>query len=443
MNLLWDNIVDTQQDVNNLVPPKTPFKDVLTFGNGSAHRFWRIFKGWKASEGGSEIRPHETDTRDYVRLTHRFGIFAKMKYVVNKENVTRLGYTGHYAEGNNCVLARLSSAVPTSVEDRFTPAIAAKFFAGKGHESQVLIAQHDIGGQSSGFDHTVNPPKAKSIDNNFYSKYLSNILSFEKGVLSGVGAFSRFFYTAQYYSRNILKLDYVFDPRELQASHLAQVNEKGDTISSPKGPRFIWVVPPSEGFKNKFGDMAKNDSDFRKHFMSLNKNNSNPGGAAGTEVFKIYGSDVWTYEPEKDAVHIGSLVADSDFVASEAADVRVFFKHAIQFHPIPEAEGKPNPYSRDYSYNEWNEQLFTDDCALGARASEIEPSEKDELNGSFLKDAIVFNPRIGKNGEWCFGKIMTDKIKAELGPKLEKKKVDFTKYLEKFEPKLKNKLNRL
>ena len=38
---------------------------------------------------------------------------------------------------------------------------------------------------------------------------------------------------------------------------------------------------------------------------------------------------------------------------------------------------------------------------------------------------------------------MTDKIKAELGPKLEKKKVDFTKYLEKFEPKLKNKLNRL
>ncbi len=137
------------------------------------------------------------------------------------------------------------------------------------------------------------------------------------------------------------------------------------------------------------------------------------------------------------------LVADSDFVASDAADVRVFFKHFIQFHPIPEAEGKPNPYTRDYSYKDWNESLFTDNCALGVRASEIIPSKENELNGSFLKDSIALKPRTGKNGEWCFAEFMGKRIKAVLGAKLESRQGDFLDLLKDNETELENKLKNL
>ncbi|RZA23868.1 MAG: hypothetical protein EOP10_11555, partial [Proteobacteria bacterium] len=272
LDILWKKIEDTQQTEAKMMAPKGKLKEVLAFGTGSALRFWRIFEGWGQNEGGSELRPYEKNSTDFVRLTHRYGTLAKMRFVVDKAAVQKLGYTGQYAQGNDCVLGRLSSAVPTSVVDRFTPAVAAKFFTGGSNESQVLIVQHDIGGQSSGTDFTVNPPREKTPDNNFYTHYLSNRLSFEKGVYSGVGAFSRFFYTAQYFSKNVLNLPFIFDPRELQASHLAERNVDGTKVAAPKGPRFVWYTAPSDNVKANFADMAAKDRDFRKHFMSLNGN---------------------------------------------------------------------------------------------------------------------------------------------------------------------------
>lgn len=418
LDIMWNQIVATQQDEATMLPAKSNFAEVVAFGNGSAARFWRIFEGWSAGEGGSEIRPYEEGlNKKYVRLTHRFGTVAKMKFVVNAEAVKKLGYTGQYAEGNDCVLGRLSSAVPTTVEERFTPAVATKFFTDGPNESQVLIVQHDIGGQSSGTDYTVNPPKEKGIDNNFYTKYLSNRLSFEKGVLSGVGAFSRFFYTAQWYSRNVLKLDYIFDPRELQASHLANRRPNGETVAKPKGPRFVWMSAPTPDMKAEFGAMAAKDLDFRKHFLSLNSRGSS------LPVFNVYASDTWTYDPPKDATLIGQLITNSPFVVSEAADVRLFFKHAIQFHKIPETEGKPNPYTQDFPFAEWNDKLFTDECRLGVKAEEVTPKNLEDLNGSFIWDAALnpFKMRKNKEGKPCLVGIIEGKLEETAGPALEKK----------------------
>ncbi|HYX37554.1 MAG TPA: hypothetical protein VE954_31005 [Oligoflexus sp.] len=435
LEMVWDRIEGTAQQPDALYAPESDFKDVVTFGNGSALRFWKIFSGWtkfdwagsKAKDSdfyGSEIRPYrEGHLRDTVRLTHRFGVNVKMSYVP-LEGAAQLGLTGQYATRNDCVLGRLSSAVPTSVKERFTPAIAAKFFVDGASESQVLIAQHDIGGQSFEKDAAGQP----IIDNNFYSKYLSNRLSFEKGNLSGVGAFSRFFYTAQYFSRHILGLNYIFDPRELQANHLAEMNVNGQKVENPKGPRFVWMVPPSAATKEMFRQKAQSDLDFRRHFLALN--GSLELGQA--PIFLVYGSDTWTYEPETEATLIGKLVVNSDFVVSEAADVRLFYKHAIQFQKIPDAVGETSPYTHDYAFSEWKDELFTSDCALGIQEKEVWPLNlvafrgkeslypslnfsQGSLEGTFLVNATV-NPasvRLSRNHEWCLAKFVEKKLKAD------------------------------
>ncbi len=420
LDLLWNKIVETKQPDNDLLPPNSVKKEVLTFGNGSAVRFWRAFTGWESKDGGSDIRPYENGTNNYIRLTHRYGVLAKLRFVVNKEAVSQLGYTGHYAEGSNCILGRLSSAVPTSVGDRFTPAFAAKFFVGGGAENQVLITQHDIGGQSSGTDYTIDPPKEKTVDNNYYKHNLSNRLSFEKGVYSGVGAFSRFFYTAQYFAKNVFGLTYLVDPRELSANHLAERNSAGDSIprGKVKGPRFVWTVAPSREFKEQFGALASRDSDFRKHFLALNSEAKN----GGVTIFKVYASDTWTYDPETDARLIGEFVTTSPFVVSEAADVRLFFKHAMQFHPIPENEGQPSPYTQDFPYSEWGDELFTSHCRLGVREAEVLPKNESDLDGTFIRDATV-NPsslRRDKDGSICIKNIIEGKIEEAITPYLKR-----------------------
>lgn len=432
LETMWQAIDATAQTPENILPPNSDFKDVLTFGNGSALRYWKIFEGFSAKdwagEGadeqddlGDEIRPYRPGSlRDTVRLTHRYGVNVKLGYVP-LSGAHKLGLTGHYAKGNNCVLGRLSSAVPTSVEDRFTPALATKFFMDGAEESQVLIAQHDIGGQSWQKDENGEP----IIDNNFYSKYLSNRLSFEKGAVSGVGAFSRFFYTAQYFSRNILGLDYVFDPRELQANHLGKKEVSGRDLPDGKGPRFIWLVAPSEKFREAFRKKAEQDSDFRRHFLAMNDSLE----LGKTPLYHVYGSDTWTYDPVSDAALIGKFVINSPFRVSEAADVRLYFKHAIQFHEIPDSVGGDNPYTKDYPFAKWTDDFFTHDCNLGARQKEVWPKDlvrhfgdesqlgqldfsKGSLDGTFLRGATVDprSMRFSDKGEWCFGKFLKDKI---------------------------------
>lgn len=441
LETVWQGIAETAQDPDAIYAPEADFKDVVTFGNGSALRFWRIFSGWTkedwAGKGasdlsylGDEIRPHrEGHLRDTVRLTHRFGVNVKLSYVP-LEGARELGLTGQYATRNDCVLGRLSSAVPTSVKERFTPALSTKFFVDGARESQVLIAQHDIGGQSWQTDESGE----HIIDNNFFSKYLSNRLSFEKGAVSGVGAFSRFFYTAQYFSRNILGLDYIFDPRELQANHLAEVDVTGRMPAEPKGPRFVWMLPPSPKTRAAFAAKAAADLDFRRHFLDLNGRLT----LGESPLFLVYGADSWTYEPEKDAKLIGKFVVNSDFLVSEAADIRLFFKHAIQFHKIPEAASEPNPYTQDYPFAQWNDELFTSDCNLGIKEKEVWPWDlswaygretlanvdfsKGSLDGTFLVDATV-NPqtlRLSRNYEWCFAKFVEKRVGNPVPQLLEK-----------------------
>ena len=436
LDLLWSQIEATSQTPDSLFAPTGSFKDVVTFGNGSALRYWKIFSGWTLEDWagknaapdehlGNEIRPYRKGhIRDTVRLTHRYGVNVKLAYVPT-EGAKDLGLTGHYLEGNPCVLGRLSSAVPTSVEDRFTPAIATKFFMDGKNESQVLIAQHDIGGQSWKKDADGDT----LIDNNFYTNYLSNRLSFEHGVTSGFGAFSRFFYTAQYFSRHIFGLDYIFDPRELQANHLGEQGIDGQKVSGAKGPRFVWMVAPSEARKQEFRDKADNNLDFRHHFLEMNDQIE----VGKTPLYHVYASDTWTYNPVEEGTLIGQFIIASDFVVSEAADVRLFYRHAIQLQKIPETQGKDNPYTKDYGFADWTDETFTHNCALGATQKEVWPKNltskydkehlypgidfsKGSLDGTFLKGATI-DPRtvrFSTDREWCLKNFVEDKFGGKI-----------------------------
>ena len=90
LDLLWSQIEATSQTPDSLFAPTGSFKDVVTFGNGSALRYGKIFSGWTLEEGagknaapdehlGNEIRPYRKGhIRDTVRLTHRYGVNVKL-----------------------------------------------------------------------------------------------------------------------------------------------------------------------------------------------------------------------------------------------------------------------------------------------------------------------------------------------------------------------------
>ena len=435
LDKIWGNIEKYEQTMDDLVPAESDFSDVLKFGNGSEIRFWKIFSGWSAADWdgkdlGDDVRPYvEGRIKDAVRLTHRFAVYAKMKYVP----VEGQPYGGHY-KGNDCVLGRLSSAVPTGVEERFTPAVSAKFFTDGQNPSQVLIAQHDIGGQSSGQDEEGRPIPTE-INNNFYAKYLSNRLSFEAAVPNGFGAFSRFLYSTLLHFNGK-----PYDPRELAASHLAATKPDG-TSGSGNGPRFIWMAPPTSSTKNNFKQLAVEDLDFRKHFMQMN--DTAQFQDEPVVLFNVYAAKSnWSYEPvdpELDPANferagpdtpklIGRFVLaeDSRIIASEAADIRLFFKHTFGNALIQSAEINNEIYHRDYPLEKWysadnptvGEEMFTSLCSLGAKMKEVEPSKPGSLEGSFLKSAIVTDARKDTDGTLCsvkiFGPKITDAIKAKL-----------------------------
>ena len=421
LDTMWKVIADP--DYQDFVDPVSNFGDVLQFGNGDAHRFWKIFEGWNADdwEGtgtGSEVRPYiKAKLKQTLRLTHRFGVYALLEY----ESVGSHPYTGMF-KGNPCVLGRLSSAVPTTITERFTPALSAKFFVNGAEESQVLIAQHDIGGQNSGQNPDGSPRafEMKDIDNNFYKKPLSNRLSFENLVPNGFGAFSRFLWATQ------LIVGDEFDPRELSARHLAKfkhVETGSAAVSRPKGPRFIWLLPPSQEVKQNFHNMANETNngvkrlDFREHFMSYNSGDQLP------YLFNVYASDTWSYEPQKSATLIGRFkVRKQDnyptFVTSDAADIRLYFKHTFGDAKMTDANVNAT-FSKDFpatetktaangaKYKTWDEEMFVKNCALGARKEEVK-------NGSFLKSAILTNARYSDKDEHCAYKILGPKFSDKI-----------------------------
>ncbi len=340
-NALWSVIYASREPEDNLVPFQ---KDqIKLFLAGTTHNFWKSFVD------NPEIKP-----ADYIRLTHRHGVFAQARLVISPEFQNK--YTGLLRKGSNCVLVRFSSAVsPGTTWDRFTPGFAAKFFINGDHSSENLIVQHSIAGQGNNI--------------NYYEYPLSNKLKFIENQPAGFAAFSRFFNTAQDYLKDKTNLKMV-DPRELSVEHLASINVKGKKLKNLKSPRFIFLVPP-EGRA-----FSEEQHDFRQDFLALNKGipadeNGRINKRNGIRLFDVYVSDEFTDNPKVEAQPIGYFESNSHFAVSDMAERRISFRHSIT---PQETENYPGEYPK----SKFNDETFTAECSyLGASFADMQPNPQD------------------------------------------------------------------
>jgi hypothetical protein len=345
---LWSAIYASRESAENLVPLQ---KDqIKAFLAGTATRFWNSFVD------SPDIKPE-----NYVRLTHRHGVFAQARLVIEPKFQKR--YTGLLQKGSDCVLVRFSSAVsPATSWNRFTPGFAAKFFIGGKHSSENLIVQHSIAGQGNNI--------------NYYEYPLSNKLKFTENQPAGFAAFSRFFNTIQDYLKNETNLKMV-DPRELSIKHLASINVNGKTVNNPKSPRFIFLVSPGgQAF-------SKEQHDFRQDFLALNQgipvdNEGRVKKGKGVRIFDVYVADQFTDNPKAEAQRIGYFESKSHFAVSDTADIRVSFRHST-------TPRETQDYPGEYPKSLFNDETFTSECAtFGASLADMQPNAQDPSGDSSI-----------------------------------------------------------
>jgi hypothetical protein len=341
MDALWSAIYASKESADELVPFQ---KDqVTTFLAGTTKNFWKSFVD------SPEIKPE-----NYVRLTHRHGVFAQARLVIEPE-FQKL-YTGLLKKGSDCVLVRLSSAVsPATSWNRFTPGFAAKFFIDGKQSSENLIVQHSIAGQGNNI--------------NYYEYPLSNKLKFTENEPAGFAAFSRFFNTTQDYLKNKTNLEMV-DPRELSIEHLASINVNGKKVDNPKSPRFMFLVPP-EGLA-----FSSEQHDFRQDFLALNQgiptdDKGEIKKGKGVRIFDVYVADKFTDNPKTEAQLIGYFESKSHFAVSDRADLRVSFRHSI-------TPRETQDYPGEYPKSVFNDESFTTECStFGASLADMQPNPQD------------------------------------------------------------------
>ena len=338
LDALWSVIYATQEPADNLVPFQ---KDqIQAFLATTTKRLWRSF------ENNSDVTPE-----DHIRLTHRHGVLVQARLVIEPE--FKNTYTG-LLKGSDCVLGRFSSAVsPGTTWNRFTPGFAAKFFVDGKYNSQNLIVQHSVAGQGNNL--------------NYYQYPLSNKLKLIENQPAGIAAFSRFLNTVQDYLKDDANLEMV-DPRELTVEHLASVKLNGKNVNNPKYPRFIFLVAP-EGRA-----FPSEQHDYRQDFLALNANipaDKEGHVQKGIPLFDVYVADKFTDNPKAEAQRIGYFESKSQFVASDTADLRLAFRHAI----VPR---ETQDYEGEYAKSTFNDESFTALCAtFGAASADMLPNPQD------------------------------------------------------------------
>ncbi|QLE55467.1 hypothetical protein [Nostoc sp. TCL26-01] len=340
LDALWSVIYATREPADNLVPFGQEKAEVKAFIVGTPHRFWNNF----ASD--SDIVPE-----DYMRLTHRHGAFVQARLVIEPE--FQKAYTG-LLKGSDCVLGRFSVGVsPGRLTNRFIPGFAAKFFVDGKQASQNLIVQNSVAGQGSNM--------------NYYENPLSNKLKFSENKPEGIAAFSRFHNTIQEYLKENSGLAMV-DARELSVEHLASAKLNGKKVTNPKFPRFIFLVAP-EG-----RTFSTEIHDYRTDLLALNANipaDKDGRVQKGIRLFDVYVAEKFTDNPKVEAKRIGYFESKSQIVASDTADMRVFFQHSI-------TPREAQDYPGEYPKSTYNDESFTALCSdFGAALADMQPNPQD------------------------------------------------------------------
>ena len=216
-----------------------------------------------------------------IKFLHPFGSVATVEYRADPGT----GYTGMFAAGSACGLARLSLAGPPTLLG-FTPGMAAKLFV-DGKPSVNLHVMPSLNGQGQNQD--------------FFAFPFTNVLPDPRGVLF-----------------QALKLWFglfVDNPLRLGLDHFAGQSPDGSRVSAPRTPYEVQFVAPE-------GVSTPSDSrrDLRDELGEI---------PAGTVLFEVFARA----EPGAPLQRIGALVTTSRFVASEYGDETLFFQHQASLAP--------------------------------------------------------------------------------------------------------------
>jgi hypothetical protein len=234
--------------------------------------------------------------KGWVKLLHRRGAMAKVKYVSKGDH----SYTGIF-KGAECALIRLSLTFDPNTKKGVAPGLALKILRDKTHSANISML-YTLKGQGKNY--------------NFFENSLSNIVP----IVSS--------YPTKFV-HDIFKrvTDY---PEELVLTDMSEIDTYGDLPTQKRSPRQLFLVPSKKiSFKS-------DKHEIRKDFLTI---------PSGTTLYEVRAVDVvhlnfnyqnYTMEDlksfsnSKSSTLIGELVTTSKFVASEFADSGIFFRHQVR-----------------------------------------------------------------------------------------------------------------
>lgn len=222
---------------------------------------------------------------DWKKAIHAHGSVAKVKFIPTPDTP----FTGLF-KGAEHGLLRLS--VTGDPRDRgFAPGLALKLFV-DGHPSENVSALVSLTGQGQNY--------------NFFAHELSNIVP----VVNQLGP-----RLINLIFRRVTKY-----PTKLYLEDFGQIDQTGQTVTSPYYPNQIFLVP------NNVVPCAESPHDFREDLLKI---------PAGTKLFSVYGGDpkktsgdtTNNADYRQQAQLIGHIQTQSEFVNSFYGDSQLFFRH--------------------------------------------------------------------------------------------------------------------
>jgi hypothetical protein len=212
-----------------------------------------------------------------TKTFHSFGTVAKVRFAAEVEHP----FTGIFASGAAGLMrASLATGMPT-----YSPAASFKFLIDGPLPSQnlVLLASTDTQASRDFFERAPTNRTVEAVI--FPNTMMVALLKRWLGPIS--------------HPINMQRLE-----------HLAEIASDGSTVANPVAPEVVFLYAPDD----VHNDPASGE-DFRTILGRIQP---------GTLLYRVYA----TSPPSQPRIHIGSIITESPFVASEFGDRILAFKHA-------------------------------------------------------------------------------------------------------------------
>ncbi len=228
------------------------------------------------------LNPGDEMAEGRVKLIHSNGAVVKVRWVPSPNSFTGIFQSGALG------LARLSIASPST--SNYIPGMALKLMI-NGEASTNLVAMYSLDGQGS--------------DRDFFAHSFSTVVALPKSRVLKIGA--ALFRKALRRVPNAPE-----NERTIPLTEMASV-ENDATKAAPIRAPYRLIFAPTSSVRNEFAS-AGLDSDFRVGVQAIREN---------SVLYTILAVEA----PGAEAVQVGQLITESEFVASQYGDEKLYFRH--------------------------------------------------------------------------------------------------------------------